>query len=72
MAAVDTRWPRVSVQPKMVAMGLCAEAKGGQILTDQKTMSRLESLVEFEPVEELKLKGLARPVTAFNLVKLKS
>jgi len=55
-----------------LAARLCAEARGGQILTDQKTMSRLEDFVDAEPVEELKLKGLARPVTAFNLVKLKS
>lgn len=55
-----------------LAARLCAEAKGGQILTDQKTASRLESTMQIEPVGELSLKGLARPVSAFNLLGLKS
>jgi DNA-binding response OmpR family regulator len=54
-----------------LAARMCAEAKGGQILTDQKTLSKLEDFVEAEPLEELHLKGIGRPVTAFNLVKLK-
>lgn len=55
-----------------LAARLCAEAKGGQILTDQKTMSRLEARIEAEPVDELRLKGIARPVVAFNLIGLRS
>ena len=55
-----------------LAARLCAEAKGGQILTDQKTFSRIEDLVQAETVEELRLKGLARPVTAYNLIGLRS
>jgi class 3 adenylate cyclase len=54
-----------------LAARLCAEAKGGQILTDQKTMSRLEASVEAEPLPELQLKGLSRPVMAFNIVRAK-
>ncbi len=46
-------------------------AKGGQILTNQKTLSKIEHLVEIEPLEELQLKGFLRPVTAFNIVSLK-
>ncbi len=46
-------------------------AKGGQILTNQKTLSKIEYLVEIEPLEELHLKGFLRPVTAFNIVSLK-
>jgi hypothetical protein len=34
--------------------------------------SRVESLVEAEPVGELSLKGLSRPVATFNIVRLKT
>ncbi len=54
-----------------LAARLCAEAKGGQILIDQKTLSKIEELVEVDPPEELHLKGIIRPVTAFNIIKLK-
>jgi adenylate cyclase len=50
---------------------LCGEAKGGQILTDRKTLNKIESIVEFETLEELQLKGFGRPVPAFNVVKLR-
>jgi class 3 adenylate cyclase len=51
-----------------LAARLCAEAKGGQILTDQKTMSRLEENFEAEAIEALTLKGISRPITAFNII----
>src|SRR6476469_7058478 len=51
-----------------LAARLCAEAKGGQILTDQKTMSRLEHAFAAEPIEQLSLKGIARPVLAYNIL----
>jgi class 3 adenylate cyclase len=54
-----------------LAARLCAEAKARQILTNQKTLNKIEDLVEFEPLEELQLKGVNRPVPAFNIVKLK-
>jgi class 3 adenylate cyclase len=54
-----------------LAARLCAEAKGGQILTDQKTMSRLEDAFDAEPIQELNLKGINRPVVAFNVIALK-
>ena len=54
-----------------LASRLCDEAKGGQILTNQKTFSKIEELFEVEPLEELVLKGFSRPVAAFNIVKLK-
>jgi len=54
-----------------LASRLCDEAKGGQILTNQKTLSKVEHLVESEPLAELKLKGFARPVGAFNIVGVK-
>jgi len=54
-----------------LAARLCAEAKGGQILMDQKSWIKIEELVEVETLEELHLKGFGRPVTAFNVVRLK-
>ena len=54
-----------------LAARLCAEAKGGQILMDQKSWIKIEELVEVETLEELHLKGFGRPVTAFNIVRLK-
>lgn len=54
-----------------LAARLCAEAKGGQILTDQKTMSRIEDSFQAEPIEELVLKGIHRPVAAFNIFSAK-
>ena len=55
----------------ILASRLSSEAKGGQILTDQKTLSKIEDLVVAEPLGELHLKGFARPAVVFNVVKLK-
>lgn len=55
-----------------LAARLCDEAKGGQILTNQKTLSKIDDLVEAEPVGELQLKGFGRPVVAFNIVNLRA
>jgi DNA-binding response OmpR family regulator len=54
-----------------LAARLCSEAKARQVLTNQRTLSKIENLVEYEPLEELQLKGVSRPVAAFNIVKLK-
>jgi adenylate cyclase len=54
-----------------LAARLCGEAKGGQILTNQRTLSKIEDSVTVEPLEELHLKGFSRPVAAFNIVELK-
>jgi class 3 adenylate cyclase len=54
-----------------LAARLCGEAKGGQILTDRKTLNKIENLVAAEPLAELQLKGFARPVPAFNIAGLK-
>ena len=54
-----------------LAARLSAEAKGGQVLTNQRTLVKVEDLVEAEPVGELRLKGLSRPVAAFNILRLR-
>ncbi len=54
-----------------LASRLCDQAKGGQILTNQKTLSKIENLVEVECLGEMSLKGFARPIGAFNILNLK-
>jgi len=50
-----------------LAARLCAEAKPGQILADQKTVAALEGTFEFDALGDLSLKGFAQPVSAFAL-----
>ncbi len=54
-----------------LAARLCSEAKGGQILTNQKTVSRIDDFVKSESLGEVMLKGIAHPVAAFNVAGLK-
>src|ERR1051325_2458945 len=53
-----------------LAARLCGEGKSGEILTDRKTLSKLDQLVEFETLPELQLKGFARPMAAFNILNV--
>lgn len=55
----------------ILASRLSSEAKGGQILTDQKTLSKIEDLVEAEPLGQMQLKGFARSAIVFNVMGLK-
>ena len=55
----------------ILASRLSSEAKRGQILTDQKTLSKIEDLVEAQPLGDMQLKGFARPTNVFNIVQLK-
>ena len=55
-----------------LAARLCGEAKGGQILTNRKTLGEIEHLVEAEPAGELVLKGFARAVTAYAVTQIKT
>ncbi|MGH7408443.1 MAG: adenylate/guanylate cyclase domain-containing protein, partial [Candidatus Methylomirabilales bacterium] len=54
-----------------LAARLCDGALGGQILVSQRVYAAVEELVEAEPVGELTLKGLHRPVTTYNVIRLK-
>lgn len=54
-----------------LAARLCNEAKGGQILTNQKTLSALEPLVESEPLGPITVKGFVQPIEAFNIRRLR-
>ena len=50
-----------------LAARLCAEAKAGQILVDSKVHSAVEEHAEMEAAGELTLKGLTRPMSAYNI-----
>ena len=54
-----------------LAARLCSEASDGQILISQRAGAAIEELVELETVGALVLKGLHRPVVAFNIIGLK-
>jgi len=55
-----------------LAARLCDEARDGQILVSQRVYAQVEELVEAEPVGELTLKGLHRPITTYNVLRLKA
>jgi adenylate cyclase len=54
-----------------LAARLCAEARSGQILVDGKVHTAVETLTDAEPIGELVLKGMQRPVSAFNIVAIR-
>ena len=51
-----------------VASRLCDEAKPGQILISPRVLMEVEDAVTVEPVGEFELKGIRRPVAAYNVV----
>jgi len=53
-----------------LAARLCAEARDGQILIDSKVRAALDGRVTAEPVGELTLKGLHRPIASYNVLEI--
>jgi class 3 adenylate cyclase len=51
-----------------VASRLCDEAKPGQILISPRVLTKVESAVKVEPVGEFELKGIRRPLAAYNVI----
>jgi GAF domain-containing protein len=51
-----------------VASRLCDEAKPGQILISPRVLLAVEKAVTVEPVGEFTLKGIRRPMTAYNVL----
>jgi adenylate cyclase len=51
-----------------VASRLCDEAKPGQILISPRVRLAVEKAVTVEPVGEFTLKGIHRPMTAYNVL----
>jgi class 3 adenylate cyclase len=54
-----------------LAARLCGEAKPGQILISPRLLPEVEHLLEIEEVGLLTVKGLARPVRAVSIVRLR-
>jgi adenylate cyclase len=53
------------------AARLCGEAKGGQILTNEKTYLRCQDIATGEPLGDMSFKGVAAPVKVYNVTGLK-
>ena len=55
-----------------VASRLCDEAKPGQILISPRVLMAVEDSVKVEPVGEFALKGIRRPLAAYNVIVAQS
>jgi adenylate cyclase len=55
-----------------VASRLCDEAEPGQILISARVLTKVENAVQVEPVGEFELKGIRRPLAAYNVVAASS
>jgi adenylate cyclase len=53
-----------------LAARLCAEARDGQILVDSKVRAAINERATAESVGELTLKGLRRPIAAYNVLEM--
>jgi len=53
-----------------VASRLCDEAKPGQILVSPRVLMKVEDAVKVEPVGEFALKGIRRPLAAYNVLSV--
>jgi class 3 adenylate cyclase len=51
-----------------VASRLCDEAKPGQILISPRVLMKVENAVNVELVGEFELKGIRRPLAAYNVL----
>jgi adenylate cyclase len=54
-----------------MAARLCGEAEPGQIVVSQRLLATVEPLVDAEPIGDLRIKGFTKPVTAFNVLRLR-
>jgi GAF domain-containing protein len=55
-----------------VASRLCDEAKPGQILISPRVLMAVEKDITVEPVGDFTLKGIRRPLTAYNVLATKA
>jgi class 3 adenylate cyclase len=55
-----------------VASRLCDEAMPGQILISPRVLTKVENAVTVEPVGEFELKGIRRPIAAYNVLAVAS
>jgi adenylate cyclase len=54
-----------------VASRLCDEAKPGQILISPRVLMAIEDAISVEAVGDFALKGISRPLAAYNVVGAK-
>lgn len=67
----DRRWDYACIgSVTNLAARLCSEARGGQIISNQKSLLRIEDRVQTEFIGELALKGIEHPVKALNVIGL--
>jgi adenylate cyclase len=65
----EGRWDYGAIGPVTnLAARLCGEAKPGQILVSKRLLATTAHLFEVEAVGELTLKGIQRPVSAYNVI----
>ena len=55
-----------------VASRLCDEAKPGQILISPRVLMAVENDIMVEPIGDFALKGIRRPLTAYNVLATKT
>lgn len=53
------------------ASRLCDNAESNQILITQRVYSAVKTIVEADPIGEIKLKGMHRSMVAYNVVRIK-
>ena len=69
----EGRYDYAAIGPvTILAARLCAAARDGQILISQRIHAEVEPLVEAVPIPELTLKGVSRPLTVFDVQRLRS
>jgi class 3 adenylate cyclase len=56
----------------ILASRLSGKAEAGQILVSQRLNAAIEEAIETEPVGELELKGMSRPIPAFSVTRAKA
>jgi class 3 adenylate cyclase len=54
-----------------VASRLCDEAKPGQILISPRVLMAIQDAITVDPVGQFTLKGIRRPMAAYNVVAAK-
>jgi adenylate cyclase len=54
--------------PYQVASRLCDEAEPRQVLISPRVLMKVENALKVEPVGEFELKGIRRPLAAYNVV----
>ena len=66
--ATDAPGGTPTSDPKHSSGRLCDEAKPGQILISPRVLMKVENAVKVEPVGEFELKGIRRPLAAYNVL----